>query len=76
MERVLRVDFGVHVAKDSIGSMVTGLGAYGLVHQDHTDSRCYIVELVRPGKWAKLKRQLTQWESYGFLRWREISSTG
>jgi len=76
MQRVLRIDFGIHLAEDSVGSMVTGLGAYGLVHQDHTDNRCYIVELLREGRWTKLNKQLTQWESYGFLRWREISSTG
>lgn len=74
MERVLRIDFGVHVAEESIGSMVTGLGACGLVRQDPTDSRCYIVEILRSGKWAKLKKQLRQWESYGFLQWREIST--
>lgn len=75
MERVLRVDFGVHVTEDSIGSMVTGLGAYGLVHRDHLNTRCYTVELLRPAKWVNLKKQLTKWESYGFLQWREISAT-
>lgn len=73
MERMLRVDFGVHVAEDSIRSMVTGLNAYGLVRRDHVNSRCYTVELLRPAKWVNLKKQLTLWDSYGFLQWREIS---
>ncbi len=73
MRRVLRVEFGIHVTDDSVGSMVTGLGAAGLVHQDHADPRCYIVEITRLAKFGHLKKELVRWEAYGFLRWREMS---
>jgi hypothetical protein len=76
MDCVLRVNFGIHVAENDIASMVSGIGAYGLVRRDESDSRSYTVTTVRSGKAAGLKKQLASWESYGFLRWREISDPG
>ena len=75
MRHKLQVDFGIHVAEDSIGSMVTGLGAAGIVHRDPADARRYMVEVLRPAKLTYLKKELARWESYGFLRWEETSSS-
>ena len=75
VRHTVQVDFGIHVAEDIVGSMVTGLGAAGIVHQDPADARRFIVEVLRPAKLAYLKQELSRWEAYGFLRWEEISSS-
>lgn len=71
MRSLFHVEFGLHVPEDSIASMVTGLGAHGLVKQEER-SRTYLVEVLRPSKAAALRTRLKKWESYGFLRWKDV----
>jgi len=50
--------------------MVSGLAAYGNVDSKDNE-RTYVVKVFRESKLRQLKRQLTDWERYGFLRWEE-----
>jgi len=68
------VIFAEHVSPDSVGSMTSGLGAYGLLSIDST-KRYVVVMVARTSKTAKLRAQLVEWERYGFLRWSEDSGS-
>lgn len=64
------VEFGEHVALDSVASMVTGIAAYGDVDGCGED-RKIAVRVFRPSKLGGLKNKLLHLERYGFLRWRQ-----
>jgi hypothetical protein len=70
----LSVEFGEHISLDRISSMVSTIAAYGNVYQG-ASGREFAVELFRVSKLPRLKRQLTDWERYGFIRWSEDSET-
>jgi hypothetical protein len=63
------VEFGVHVPKDSVSSIVSGIGAYGNVTSISQYAQ-YEVEVFRESNIPKLKQRLLEWDRYGFLKWR------
>jgi hypothetical protein len=67
----LVVDFGEHISHDQITSMVSSIAAYGNVYQGAPD-REFAIEVFHASKLPKLKRCLTEWERYGFIRWSEL----
>ena len=62
------MEFGQHVPRDSLASMVTGIAVYGNVIES-ASGRQFEVMVFRPSNLPELKRELTKWELYGFLRW-------
>ncbi len=52
--------------------MASQIAAYGDVTAGE-EPREYLIEVFRLSKLPSLKEQLTKWETYGFLRWREIN---
>jgi hypothetical protein len=66
------VRFGDHVSIAQAGGMASQIAAYGDVTAGE-EPREYLIEVFRLSKLPSLKEQLTKWETYGFLRWREIN---
>jgi hypothetical protein len=70
MKATIRVSFSAHVPLKQVSRLTTGIGVYGLVSIG-SSAREVVIEISRPSRLPKIKRQLTLWERYGFLRWSE-----
>ena len=70
IEPTIRVEFAEHLPPKDVAGMVSGLAAYGNVDSKDNE-RTYVVKVFRESKLPQLKRQLTDWERYGFMRWEE-----
>ena len=70
----LIVEFPEHTAADRIASIVTGIAAYGDV-RGGTNALEFRVTVFRLSKLPGLKQRLTEWENYGFVRWRVVDDS-
>jgi hypothetical protein len=67
------VEFAEHLKPDQIASMVTGMAAYGNIHERSTP-RSFEVPVFRASNVPRLRQKLVTWERYGFLNWRDAIS--
>jgi len=70
MERVVEINFGVHVPLDQVASLVTGFGVCGLVRALDGTQRNYAVTVRRAGAMEYLETQLARGEKHGWFTWR------
>jgi len=70
VERVVEINFGVHVPLDQVASLVTGFGACGLVRALDDTQRNYAVTVRRAGAIEYLETLLARGERHGWLAWR------
>jgi len=70
MERVVEINFGVHVPLDQVASLVTGFGVCGLVRALDGTQRNYAVTVRRAGAMEYLETQLARGEKHGWFNWR------
>lgn len=66
---IFHVVFGIHVPQPSVTSMASQLSSYGLMRRD-PNTRKYAVNVQRAAKAETLRKQLHDWEQYGFLTWQ------
>ena len=70
VERVVEINFGVHVPLDQVASLVTGFGACGLVRALDDTQRNYAVTVRRAGAMEYLETQLARGVKHGWFAWR------
>jgi hypothetical protein len=70
VERVVEINFGVHVPLDQVASLVTGFSACGLVRALDDTQRNYAVTVRRAGAMEYLETQLARGERQGWFAWR------
>ena len=70
VERVVEINFGVHVPLDQVASLVTGFGACGLVCALDDTQRNYAVTVRRAGAMEYLETQLARGVKHGWFAWR------
>src|SRR3979409_2579685 len=70
VERVIEINFGVHVPLDQVTSLVTGFGACGLVRALDDTQRNYAVTVRRAGAMEYLDTLLARGERHGWFAWR------
>jgi len=70
VERVIEINFGVHVPLDQVTSLVTGFGACGLVRALDDTQRNYAVTVRRAGAMEYLETQLARGVKHGWFAWR------
>ena len=70
VERVVEINFGVHVPLDQVASLVTGFGACGLVRALDDTQRNYAVTVRRAGAMEYLETLLARGERHGWFAWR------
>jgi hypothetical protein len=70
VERVVQINFGVHVPLDRVASLVTGFGACGLVRALDDTQRNYAVTVRRDGAMEYLETLLARGEKNGSFSWR------
>ena len=70
VERVVEINFGVHVPLDQVASLVTGFGACGLVRALDDTQRNYAVTVRRAGAMEYLETQLGRGVKHGWFAWR------
>lgn len=68
MSVTLAVTFSEHMSFAEIPSLVSGIAAYGNILPAESP-RTFSVEVFRTSKLPKLKLQLADWETRGWLRW-------
>ena len=64
------VKFGEHLSTDQVDSFTSALAQYGPL-ADHAREWDLVVDVTRSAKLKGLRRQLTTWDQWGFLRWSE-----
>jgi hypothetical protein len=69
MEHIVHISFGVHVPLESVASMVSALGACGMIRATDDDQRSHLVTVTSLAKMEYLETQLVKWEQYGFLKY-------
>ena len=69
VERVVEINFGVHVPLDQVASLVTGFGACGLVRALDDTQRNYAVTVRRAGAMEYLETQLARGVKHGWFAW-------
>jgi hypothetical protein len=70
MERVIEINFGVHVPLDKVATLVTGFEACGLVRALDDTQRNYAVTVRRAGAMEYLETQLARGVKEGWFAWR------
>ena len=70
VERIVEINFGVHVPLDQVASLVTGFGACGLVRALDDTQRNYAVTVRRAGAMEYLETQLARGVKHGWFAWR------
>jgi hypothetical protein len=70
MERVVEINFGVHVPPDQVASLVTGFGVCGLVRALDDTQRNYAVTVRRAGAMEYLETQLARGVKHEWFVWR------
>ncbi len=70
VERVVEINFGVHVPLNQVASLVTGFGACGLVRALDDTQRNYAVTVRRAGAMEYLETQLARGVKHGWFAWR------
>ena len=70
VERVVEINFGVHVPLDQVASLVAGFGACGLVRALDDTQRNYAVTVRRAGAMEYLETMLARGERHGWFAWR------
>ena len=73
VERVIEINFGVHVPLDQVTSLVTGFGACGLVRALDDTQRNYAVTVRRAGAMEYLETLLARGERHGWFAWRFVA---
>jgi len=69
VERVVEINFGVHVPLDQVTSLVTGFGACGLVRALDDTQRNYAVTVRRAGAMEVLRNSAGSRERHGWFAW-------
>ena len=69
VERVVEINFGVHVPLDQVASLVTGFGTCGLVRALDDTQRNYAVTVRRAGAMEYLETQLVRGVKHGWFAW-------
>ena len=68
--RLIRVEFGEHMNRESIDGMLGTLMACGDMSHG-PNGRIFFVEVRRPKSLAHLKETLLGWDHWGFVKWSE-----
>jgi len=69
VERVVEINFRVHVPLDQVASLVTGFGTCGLVRALDDTQRNYAVTVRRAGAMEYLETQLVRGVKHGWFAW-------
>jgi len=69
VERVVEINFGVHVPLDQVATLVTGFGACGIVRALDDTQRNYAVTVRRDGAMEYLETQLARGVKHGWFAW-------
>jgi hypothetical protein len=69
-ERVIEVNFGVHIPLDQVASLVTGFGGCGLVRALDDTQRNYAVTAHSTGAMEYLEILLARGDRHGWFAWR------